>query len=133
VLDSTTKTDRNGKTIHELALEYETDGQRILSGIDDTNRDLEVQFITSATAISETRKYIDGPFRTLYCNSVLFTSPDEVAPAFITPGNHAPSRSIQTSSMYYMAETHDMVLPPEFIVLVTAYKPLMKASVNGLQ
>jgi hypothetical protein len=30
-----------------------------------------------------------------------------------------------------MAETHDMVLPPEFIVLVTADKPLMEASVNG--
>jgi hypothetical protein len=131
VLDSTTKTNRNGKTIRELALEYETDGQRILSGIDDTNRDLEVQFITSATTISETKKYIDGPFRTLYCDSVLFTNPDEVAPAFITPGNHAPSRSSRTTSTYYTAETHDMVLPPEFIVLVTADKPLMESSVNG--
>jgi hypothetical protein len=94
VLDSTTKTDRNGKTICELALEYETDGQLILSGIDDTNLDLEVQFITSATAISETKKCIDGPFRALYCNLVLFTNPNEIPPAFITPGNHAPSRSL---------------------------------------
>jgi hypothetical protein len=94
VLDSTTKTDWNGKKIRELALEYETDGQRILSVIDDTSRDLEVQFITSATAISETKNYIDGPFRAMYCDSVLFTNPNEIPPAFMTPGTHAPSRSL---------------------------------------
>jgi hypothetical protein len=41
----------------------QSDGQRIIPGIDDTNRDLEVQFITSAAAISETKKYIASPFQ----------------------------------------------------------------------